>query len=141
MTDDKFNPNKYDNHVPSWLKGVIGGFAALILVPSVAFIAVVKLGGVEDIMQAWAKQQLKISEPVVNSNKELAIQILQLNTAITSFKDETSKQSKLMDSRLEAVEGTLLIHGAQIESGLKELQKLQTWAYEHSKNGSVDYAP
>lgn len=134
------NPKQYDKHVPSWVKALIGTLAAIIFVPSISFIAVVKLGGVEDIMQSWAKQQLKVSEPVINSNKELAIQILELNNTIHTFKNEMRENSEVMNERLSAVEDTLTIHSAQIQSGLQALQSVQQWASEHSENGNVDYA-
>lgn len=132
---------KFERHIPSWVKGLIGSFVALILIPSISIIGIIKLGGIEDIMQSWAKQQLKISEPVVQSNKDLAIQMLQLNSTMLEFKHEINKNTQILDSRLSAVENTLTIHSAQIESGLQALQKIQGWAIEHSENESVDYEP
>lgn len=137
--NDKLNPTQYDEFVPSWVKGLIGALAGLILVPSLAFIAVVNLGGVDDIMQAYAKQALKIQEPAIKSNENLAIQMLQLNNTLLSFKTEVGDLNEVMDTRLSAVEDTLTIHSAQIQSGLKELQKIQDWAYKHSKDGTYDY--
>lgn len=133
--------NKFDSSIPSWVKGAIGSVAAILLLPPIALSIVMKFGGFESIVQDYAKAQLKISEPMVKSNDNLAIQMLELNRTMTVFKDQVDDLNKVMDERLSAVEDTLTIHSAQIQSGLKELQHIQRWANEHSLNGNVNYEP
>ena len=131
--------SKFDNNIPSWVKGVIGSIAAIFLIPPIALSIAMKFGGFESIVQDWTKSQLKISEPMVKSNDNLAIQMLQLNRTIIEFRNQMDEHAKIIDVRISNMGDTLTIHGEQINSGLKELQKLQEWAYKHSKDGNYAY--
>ena len=137
--DAPVDVSKYDNNIPPSIKGFIGSLAALLLLPPIALSIAMKFGGFESIIQDWVKAQLKVSEPIVESSNNLAIQMLELNRTLLQFKQQMDQQSTIIDQRLSIMDETMTIHSEQLNNGLKQLQKLQDWAYNHSKDSSYDY--
>lgn len=109
--------NPYDQHTPRWVKGLAGGIAALVLIPSIAFIAVANLAGIKEIMvsslDAYMKaqvQQLESSQQVVVELQALRVQTAAWNAAsearLAKLEEVVAKQS----TRLEAVDAKLGSH-------------------------------
>lgn len=114
---------KYDNHVPSWVKGFIGTISALILVPSFAMIIVVKFGGFEEVMHKYAEMRLEASRPEIRSNSLLKQEIERLN-------DNISEMNKSLDKRMATIELVQQLQQEQIEKGFEQLREFEKWKEE-----------
>ena len=126
--------NKYDKHMPGWVKGLIGTIASLILIPAGAVVVVMKFGGFEELTHTWAEQTLLAQKPVVESNNDLALQMLSLSNSMREYTKQMDAHTRVLDSRVAVVEDVVTMHG-------ETLQDLEGWAIGHSSSGTVKYVP
>ncbi len=119
------DPQQFNEHIPKWVKALIGSMAAFMLIPSFAFILVVNFAGIREPLVNWLENSLTINQKVAESNILLVKQLQTVEATLTAY-------TGLTNQRLSTVEETVTVQG-------KAIKKLEGWASDHSSNLKKDF--
>lgn len=106
--------NPYDSYMPTWVKGFIGALAGIILIPSVAIIAVANLAGIKESLVNALDAYMKVQVEQLHGSKQIVQEI-------QALREQTATLNASIEERLNRLEETTTKHDSQIRSIEKTL--------------------
>lgn len=98
------DPTMFNNNIPPYVKGLIGTLAAVIFVPSVAFIAVVNFAGIREPLVGFLDAYLKNQVAQMQVNEQMLDELQKLRA-------QTAQWNTTAEARLSALEVTVANQG------------------------------